>query len=64
MAAKKKWIQKADLDEGAFTRKAKRAGMGVQAYAKHVLREGSRASAKTKKQAALARTFKKMSKKK
>lgn len=59
--AKKKWIPK-DLDEGAFTKKAKAAGMGVQEYARYVLREGSKASTKTKRQAALARTFKKMAK--
>lgn len=34
MANSKKWIQKADLNKGAFTKKAKNAGMGVQTYAK------------------------------
>jgi hypothetical protein len=56
---KKNWIQKADLKKGAFTKKAKSAGMGVQAYASKVLKKGS---AKTKRQASLAKTFKKMSK--
>ena len=41
--------------EGVFTAKAKRAGMGVQQYADHVLKKGSGASAKTKKQAAFAK---------
>ena len=59
---KKNWIQKADLKKGAFTKKAKAAGMGVQAYANEVLKKGSKASAKTKRQASLAKTFKKMSK--
>ena len=34
--------------EGLFAAKAKRAGMGVQAYARKVLAKGSRASAETK----------------
>jgi hypothetical protein len=59
-----KWIQKAQLQEGAFTGQARRAGMGVQEYAGKVLKPGSKASAKTKKRAVLARTFKKMSGKK
>ena len=56
----KKWIQKAKLKEGAFTKKAKAAGMGVQAYANKVLKKGSKATTTTKKQASLAKTFKKM----
>ena len=57
----KKWIQKAKLKEGAFTKKAKAAVFkDVQAYAKNVLKKGSKATTKTKRQAALARTFKKM----
>jgi len=59
-----KWIQGANLDEGAFTRKAKGAGMSVQEYAAKVTKPGSKASAKTKKQAVLAKTFKKMGRKK
>ena len=39
---------------GAFTAKAKRAGMGVAAFARKVLAKGSRATAETKKQAAFA----------
>jgi hypothetical protein len=56
----KKWIQKAKLKEGAFTKKAKAAGMGVQAFANKVLKKGSKASTKTQRQAVLAKTFKKM----
>ena len=56
----RKWIKKAIKRPGAFTAKAKAAGMGVQAYARKVLAKGSRASTRTKRQAALARTLKKM----
>ncbi len=38
--------------------------MGVQAYADKVLSPGSKSSTKTKRRAALAKTLKKMSKKK
>jgi hypothetical protein len=41
--------------EGVFTAKAKKAGMGVQAYAHKVLQKGSDASTKTKRQAAFAK---------
>jgi len=41
--------------EGVFTAKAKKAGMGVQAYADKVLAKDSKASTKTKRQAAFAR---------
>ena len=47
---------------GAFTAKAKRNGMSVQAYARKVLKKGSKASKLTKQQARLAQTFKKMAK--
>lgn len=57
----KKWIPK-KMDEGAFTRKAKAAGMSVSEYAAHVLREGSTADTKTKRQASLARTFSRIAK--
>jgi len=61
--AKKKWIQSAKSSikkrgtEGAFSAKAKKAGMSTSAYASKVLSSGSKASAKTKKQAALAKAF-------
>jgi hypothetical protein len=45
--------------EGLFTKKAKAAGMSVQAYASKVLKEGSGASAATKKQANFARNARK-----
>ena len=76
MVKKKNWIQKVDKKMeknktvGAFTRQAKRAGMGVQAYARKVIRElkgkkGLSASQKTLlKRAVLARTYGKMAKKK
>jgi len=59
-----KWIQGAIKRPGAFTAKAKRAGKSVQAYAGQVLKGGSQASTRTKKQAALARTLKKLGKRK
>ena len=58
-----KWIQKANLKEGAFTRQAEEAGMSVQAFANKVLKKDSTASPLTKKRARLAKTFKKMAKK-
>jgi hypothetical protein len=61
--AKKKWIPK-DLKEGAFTKKAKAAGMSVQKYAQTVMKKGSKASTTTKRQANLARTFSKIAKRK
>jgi len=41
--------------EGVFTAKAKKAGMGVQAYADKVLKKDSKASTKTKRQAGFAK---------
>ncbi len=58
----KKWIQGANLNEGAFTRKARRAGMSVQEFASHVLANKEDYDSTTVKQAKLARTFKKMAK--
>lgn len=55
-----KWIQKAITRPGAFKAKAKAAGKGTQAYARSVLKEGSKASTRTKRQAALAQTLKKL----
>ena len=60
--AKKKWIP-TNLKEGAFTKKAKAAGMSVAAYAHHVLAKGSNADTKTKRQASLALTFQAMARK-
>jgi len=60
----KKWIQKAIKRPGAFTKKAKDAGMSTSEYANKVLKKGSKASTRTKRQAALAKTLGKMRKKK
>lgn len=57
---KKKWIKKAIKRPGAFSRKAKKAGMSTAAYARKVLKKGSRASARTKRQARLAQTLARM----
>lgn len=62
--SKTEWIQGMHMDEGAFTKKAQAAGMGVQQYAAKVTKPGSKATAKTKKQANLAKTFGKMNRKK
>ncbi len=64
MAAKKKWIKKAIKRPGVFSAKAKRAGMSTSAYARKVLKKGSRASTQTKRQARLAQTLGKMRRKK
>ena len=56
------WIKGAVKRPGAFTAKAKRNCMSVQAYARKVLKKGSKASKLTKQQARLAQTFKKMAK--
>jgi len=45
---------------GAFTAKADKAGKSTSAYARQVLKPSSSASTRTKKQAALAQTFKKL----
>ena len=56
----KKWMQHAAAEMkrkgtvGAFTKKAKRAGKSVAAEAKSVLKKGSKASTKTKRQAVFA----------
>jgi hypothetical protein len=63
-AKKGGWIQGAIKRPGAFTAKAKAAGMSTSAYAKSVLKEGSKASTRTKRQANLAQTLGKMRKKK
>ena len=58
----KKWIQKAIKRPGAFTAKAKKAGMSVSEYASSVLKEGSQASTRTKRQAVLAKTLRRFGK--
>lgn len=56
MAKKKRWIQKANLKEGAFTKKAEAAGKSVREYAA----EKKDAPGVTGKQARLAQTFESM----
>jgi hypothetical protein len=56
------WISGAIKRPGAFTKKAKAAGKSVSAYAKQVTKTGSKATARTKRQANLAKTLKKLSK--
>jgi len=58
------WIQGAIKRPGAFKAKAKRAKMTTAAFARKVLKKGSRASARTKRQASLARTLMGFKKKK
>lgn len=52
------WMAGAVKRPGAFRAKAKAAGMSTQAYAKKVANDPN-ASTRTKRQAALARTFSK-----
>jgi plasmid stability protein len=66
MAAKRggNWIAQAvGKNKGAFRAKAKRAGRSTNAHARAVLKPGSRASTKTKRQAALALRLSKMRRK-
>jgi len=60
----KKWIKGAIKHPGAFTKKAKAAGMSVTAYANKVTKKGSKASTQTKRQANLAKTLGRMRKRK
>jgi hypothetical protein len=53
----KNWIAGAIKRPGAFKAKAKEAGMSTSAYASKVLKKGSKASSRTKHQAALAKTL-------
>jgi len=55
-----KWIQGAIKRPGAFKAKAKAAGKSTAGYARSVLKEGSQASTRTKRQAALAQTLAKI----
>jgi hypothetical protein len=50
-------------NRGKFTAKAKKAGKSVAGHARSVLKKGSKASAKTKKQANFARNAAKWAKK-
>jgi len=53
----KDWIKGAIKRPGAFTKKAKAADMSVGAYANKVLKKGSKADTRTKRQASLAKTL-------
>jgi hypothetical protein len=55
--AEKHWMEKMHMKKGAFSAKAKKAGMSTAAYAAKETKSGSHASSKTKKQATLAKTF-------
>ncbi len=57
------WIAGAIQHPGAFTKKAKGAGMSVSAYAAKVTAKGSQASTQTKRQANLAKTLRGMARK-
>jgi hypothetical protein len=61
-ARSRKWIKGAIKRPGAFKAKAKRAHMSTSAYATKVLKKGSHASTRTKRQARLAKTLGKMRK--
>lgn len=63
MASKKKWIQGAIKRPGAFTAKAKKAKMSVPAFAAAVKKNPAKYSATTVRQANLATTLRKISKK-
>jgi len=55
----KKWIQAADIEPGALTRKAKAAGMSITAYC-----DQPGLSTKSKRQCSLATTFRRMARNK
>ena len=57
-----KWIQGAVKRPGAFTKKAKEAGMSVQQFAAHVDANIDKYSTRTERQANLAQTFASMKK--
>ena len=58
MAKTKSGIHIKKSHKGKFTAKAKKAGMGVQAYAAKVLAKGSKADTSTREQANFARNAK------
>jgi len=59
----KKWIAEATKNShGQFRKKATKAGKSTAAYANEVLKPGSHASTKTKRQANLAKTLGKVRK--
>jgi hypothetical protein len=58
----RKWIQKAIKRPGAFTEKARRRGMTVAQFAEQVIRNPERYDTRTVRQAHLARTLRKLAK--
>lgn len=60
----KKWIQKADIKEGAFTAKAKRRGITSAQLQENVLANPSKYDDRTVKQARLRQTLVGLNKKK
>lgn len=63
MAEDKKWIQGAIKHPGAFTKKAKEHGMSVSAFAAKVTANPDEYDKTTVRQANLAKTLKKLRKK-
>ena len=59
-----KWIQKADIKEGSFTRKAKKKGITSAQLQANVEKNPEKYDEKTKKQAQLRETLVKLNKKK
>jgi hypothetical protein len=53
----RKWMQQLDIQAGALTEKARKAGMSVAEYSAEVLKPDSSASLKTRRQANLAQVF-------
>lgn len=59
-----KWIQKADIKEGSFTRKAKKKGITSAQLQANVEKNPEKYDEKTRKQARLRETLVKLNKKK
>jgi hypothetical protein len=59
-----KWIQKADIKEGSFTRKAKKKGITSAQLQANVEKNPEKYDEKTRKQAQLRKTLVKLNKKK
>lgn len=60
----KRWIQGAIKRPGALARKAKRAGKSVGGFIRSATKTTSRAGTRTKRQANLAKTLRKLARKK
>tara|TARA_Y100001972_G_C7630717_1_gene316586 strand:+ start:248 stop:481 length:234 start_codon:yes stop_codon:yes gene_type:complete len=59
----KNWIQKADIKEGAFTKKAAKRGITSAQLQANVEKDPDKYDEKTRKQAALRKTLVKVNKK-